>query len=471
MSNSNLTLGKYRILEELGHGGFATVFKAEDTTLERIVALKVLDPVLTREVGLISRFQQEAKITARLFHPNIAALFEVGQDNGRYFLAMQYIPGRNLRDRMQAGGLLPLDQIAAILPQIGAALDYAHAQGVIHRDVKPSNILVDDAQHATLTDFGIVKVFEGATLQTTSGAILGTPAYSSPEQVDSKPLDHRSDLYSLGVVIYELCVGKVPFEADTVPSLYYKIAHETPPAPSQVQARAAGPLETVLVKALAKDREQRYQSGTEFAAAFKAAVEQVTGAYVINLYREAQTLQQQGDLDGAEDRLRQVLAIQPDHTGARALLISISQQRDTQQRYARLSEQIKVARIEAQELQQSNLALDDRDGVLSLLTETRSLEKHSPGTPQSASVVKPQSAKSSMLSKIVLGGLVGMALIAFAISFIMFQPVSADNRLQLYYALQVSNGDIGQFALGLGVGLLVALGVVLVVQTIDRKSH
>jgi serine/threonine protein kinase len=364
MSSDTHTLGKYRILEEIGHGGFATVYQAEDISLERTVALKVLDPLLTRDPGLISRFQQEAKVTAKLFHPNIAALFEVGAVDGRYFLAMQYIAGKNLRDLMQTQSLLPLDQMAAIIQQIGAALDYAHAQGIVHRDVKPSNIIVDEAGHATLTDFGIVKVFESTTLQTTSGAIFGTPAYSSPEQVESRPLDGRSDLYSLGVVAYELCTGKVPFAADTIPSLYYKIVHETPLIPSQVNARAANPIEAVLLKAIAKQPDQRYQSGQVFAAELNAAVEKVKGEQLDALYQQAVTLSNQKDFDSAETILQQVLAIKPEHQDAATLLERIRKRREAAKRYQDLAEAADKLRAQAAEFKQANPDVDDPAGIL-----------------------------------------------------------------------------------------------------------
>ena len=369
MIESVATSGKYKILEEIGHGGFATVYKAADTTLDREVALKVLDPLLTRDPTFAVRFQQEAKVTARLFHPNIAALFEVGKSEGRLFIAMQYIPGRNLRDLAQEKGLLPLDQIASIIQQIGAALDYAHAHGAIHRDVKPSNIIVDPGGHATLTDFGIVKALEATTIQTTSGAILGTPSYSSPEQAESRPLDGRSDLYSLGVVAYELSTGKVPFVADTTPSLYYKIVHEEPPLPSQVHARVAGPIEPVLLKAIAKQPDQRYQTGQEFGAALAAAAEQVKGELTQSLYEQARALFAQEKLDEAEANLSQVLAIQPNYKGAQALLEQIGQRRESGRLYKELVDTVKQARTQAAALKQAYPDLADPEGVLRLLVE------------------------------------------------------------------------------------------------------
>jgi serine/threonine protein kinase len=368
MTESATFIGKYRILEELGHGGFATVYKAVDTTLDREVALKVLDPLLTRDSAFMSRFQQEARMTAKLFHPNIAALFEVGQAEGRHFIAMQYIPGHNLRDVVQQRGLLSFDEIASVVQQIGAALDYAHARGVIHRDVKPGNILLDDSGHATLSDFGIVKALEATTIQTTSGAILGTPSYTSPEQAESKPLDGRSDLYSLGIVAYELCTGAVPFVADTTPSLFYKIVHEVPPPPSQVNARVAGPIEQVLLKAIAKNPDQRYQSGHEFALVLGAAFEQAKGEFAQSLYEQARPLLNSGEFDAAEANLREVLAIQPDHRDAQALLDRVLHQREAARRYRELVSLVNQARVWANDLKQFAPDQADPEGVLQLLT-------------------------------------------------------------------------------------------------------
>lgn len=393
---ADFTLGKYRILEPIGQGGFATVYRAEDLSLERTVALKVLDPMWTRDPSLISRFQQEAKVTAKLFHPNIAALFEVGAVDGRYFLAMQYITGQNLRDLLQPQSLLPLDQIATIIQQVGAALDYAHAQGIVHRDVKPSNIIVDDAGHATLTDFGIVKVFESTTLQTTSGAIFGTPAYSSPEQVESKPLDGRSDLYSLGIVAYELCTGKVPFAADTIPSLYYKIVHEAPLPPSQANARVVGPIEQVLLKAIAKQVDQRYPNGQAFAADLNAAVEKVNSEELDALYQQATTLSNQKDFDTAEMVVRQVLAIKPTRQDAATLLEQIRKRREAAKRYQELTEAADKLRAQADEFKQANPDMDDPVDVLNTVHRAEMVVPSSERVVAPIISLSPAAAKSTM---------------------------------------------------------------------------
>lgn len=388
MTDTAKSIGKYHIVEELGRGGFATVYKALDTGmgLNREVALKVLHPHLASDPGFISRFQREAQVTAKLFHPNIAMLLEAGEIEGRYYLAMQYISGRNLRDLVRDQGLLPLDTIAAIVEQMGAALDFAHGRGVIHRDVKPGNIIVDDDLHATLTDFGIVKALEGTTLYTTSGGVWGTPSYVSPEQATSGVLDGRSDLYSLAVVAYELCTGHVPFAADTTPSLYYKIVHEAPPVSSLVHPRATGPLQAVLSKALAKSPEQRYANGRELADALAAAVQEVQHDTIQQLVAQARASLAQTDFDAAETNLKQALAIRADDPAAQELLSQVATRREANQRYQALAQSVAHARAAAAELTQRDPHLPDPEGVLALFAQGNAV---APGLPAPGQVDPP----------------------------------------------------------------------------------
>jgi serine/threonine protein kinase len=366
MANDEQQIGKYHILEELGRGGFATVYKAVDTTLDREVAMKILDPLILRDPTFINRFKQEAKVMARLFHPNVATVFEISEADGRHFIAMQYIAGRNLRDLAREKGPLPFEQIVAIIDQIGAALDYAHAHDVIHRDVKPSNILIDERGHATLTDFGVAKALEGTNIQTTSGAVMGTPYYASPEQAESHSLDGRSDLYSLGIVAYELCTGDVPFKAESTPSLYYKIVHEPPRLPSDANARAAHPIEQVLLKAIARRPDQRYQSGQEFAAALRTAVTQLQ-ELIVSLCEQASALLAGHNLDAAEDKLRRILAIDPGHSDAQVMLDLVGKRRTSSQRYEEIVGLVVQARRQAAELRRDDPNIPDPDGVLHTL--------------------------------------------------------------------------------------------------------
>ncbi|MFB0536526.1 MAG: protein kinase [Anaerolineae bacterium] len=263
-------LGKYKIIEEVGRGGFAAVYKAVDTTLNRPVALKVLAPHLLWDPTFVRRFQREAEVAANLDHPNIVTIYEVSQIEGVYFIAMQFLEGRTVGQILEAEGPLLVSGVQAILEQIASALDYAHARGFVHRDIKPSNIIVADDGRATLTDFGLVKAGEGTKLSTT-GVVFGTPEYMSPEQAEGKKLDARSDVYSLGVVLFEMLAGRAPFMADTTPAVMYKHVHEPPPLDELPSDLPQGVV-ALVEKALAKDPAGRFQTMAEMVEALRRAV-------------------------------------------------------------------------------------------------------------------------------------------------------------------------------------------------------
>lgn len=460
-------IGKYEILEELGRGGFATVYKAVDTTLDREIALKVLNPLILRDQAFINRFRQEARVMARLLHANIATVFEIGEVDGRHFIAMQYIQGRNLRDLMQERRLLPFDVVVSILEQIGLALDYAHAHGVIHRDVKPSNILVDEHGHATLTDFGIAKALEGTSIQTTSGTVMGTPYYASPEQAESRPLDGRSDLYSLGIVAYELCTGNVPFRADSTPSLYYKIVHETPRLPSEANPRAAEPIEQVLLKAIAKQPGQRYQSGQELVVALRAALKQLD-ELTRSLYDTAVELANERDLDGAESKLKILMAIDPSRDDARALAERIGRLRSSNQRYQELVAAVEQARAQAAALRRDDPDIVDREGVLRALAEQGDAPQPRPapaGGPRSSTA--SSTSLRRLLRNIAIPLLVAGTLTLALGAYIPSRDPSifiADSELEkLYHWLY------GNMAIGLGAGIALC-GLALLILALRRSD-
>jgi hypothetical protein len=263
-------LGKYKIIEEVGRGGFAAVYKAVDTTLDRTVALKVLAPHLLWDPTFVQRFQREAKVAANLDHPNIVTIHEVSQIEGVYFIAMRFLEGQTLSQILEAEGPLPVAQVQAIIEQIASALDYAHARGFVHRDVKPSNIIVADDGWATLTDFGLVKAGEGTQI-TASGVVFGTPEYMSPEQAEGKALDARSDIYSLGVVLFEMLAGRAPFLADTTPAVMYKHVHEPPPL-GELPSNLPQGVVAVVEKTLAKDPAGRFQTMAKMVEALRRAV-------------------------------------------------------------------------------------------------------------------------------------------------------------------------------------------------------
>jgi serine/threonine-protein kinase len=228
------TLGNYQITEELGRGGMAVVYRAYQPSLNRHVAIKVLPPQLSFDPQFVERFQREARAAARLRHPNIVVIHDVGEQDGNYYIVMEYLEGRTLNQLIEQEGPLSPQRAAHIIDQVAAALDYAHQQGVVHRDVKPANIFVGKDDRVTLTDFGIAKAATDAEQLTRTGMLMGTPEYMAPEQAEGSNVDHRTDLYSLGIVLYQMLVGRVPFRGTTPHATLHAVIYEPPPAPHQI---------------------------------------------------------------------------------------------------------------------------------------------------------------------------------------------------------------------------------------------
>ncbi len=265
-------LGKYDIVALVGQGGMATVYKGYQPEIDRYVAVKVLPPHPGLDQQFVERFRLEARTIARLQHPHILPLYDYGVQDDILYLVVAFIEGGSLNDRIDQGRLA-LPEIARLLKQIAAALDYAHRQGVIHRDIKPDNILLDREGNPLLADFGIVKLAEGESRLTITGGLVGTPAYMSPEQGRGEVVTASADLYSLGVVVYEMITGKKPYTAPTPMQVVLK--HMTEPVPSLSAESADVPpgLEAVMQRALAKEPDQRYRSAAEFADAFAHALQ------------------------------------------------------------------------------------------------------------------------------------------------------------------------------------------------------
>lgn len=257
------TAGDYEILAELGRGGMATVYLAHDIALERKVAIKVMSPALLMlGEGMIERFKREAKTSAGLSHPNIIPIYAVRETADLLYFVMKFVPGRTLDSIIRELGPLPIRMVQTILSQVGAALGHAHRSGVIHRDIKPGNIMIDDGGWVVVTDFGIAKVAESHAL-TMTGATVGTPTYMSPEQCAAKDITGASDQYSLGVVAYEMLTGKVPFSADSIMAIMYAHFNE-PPGPIQVRRPDCPPtIASVVMRMLEKDPSKRFPSVEE----------------------------------------------------------------------------------------------------------------------------------------------------------------------------------------------------------------
>ncbi|HET9905832.1 MAG TPA: protein kinase [Anaerolineales bacterium] len=266
-------LGSYRIINQIGQGGMATVYKAYQPSMDRHVAIKVLPSRLAESKEFVTRFQQEARIIAKLEHPHILPVFDYGESDGVAYFVMRYLEAGTLKERMVARRPLPLDEIDRIFTQLTDALSYAHGHGVVHRDLKPANALVDAQGNLFLTDFGIAKLLESASPRLTqTDAIMGTPAYISPEQAQARTVDRRSDIYSLGVILYEMVTGQVPFEAETPLAIILKHVSDPLPPPSLIKKDISQTLEQVILKALAKDPDDRFATAAEFLAAWKRAL-------------------------------------------------------------------------------------------------------------------------------------------------------------------------------------------------------
>jgi serine/threonine-protein kinase len=270
-------IGKYRIEGELGRGAMGVVFKAFDPIVERSLAIKTIPLNVEAPNLLVQRLQREAKTVGQLEHPNIVTLYDAGEAGGLFYMAMQFIQGETLRDRMNRQRWFSLKEIKVIFRQICAALDYAHRRGVVHRNIKPSNIMITSDEVVKLTDFGIAKL-TGSEM-TTPGVIMGTPSYMSPEQAVGKPLDGRSDICSLGSILYELITGEPAFPGLNSTTVIYRIVHESPSPIASLQPGFGPNVEAIVLKVLAKPPEHRYQSCAELAAALDYCdQEAVTGS-------------------------------------------------------------------------------------------------------------------------------------------------------------------------------------------------
>ena len=275
------TLGRYKILEVIGRGAMGIVYKAVDPAIDRVVAIKTIDSSLNKEEleEYEARFQQEIKAAGRFSHPNVVTIYDVGRTEHVAYMAMEFLKGRELKDLLAEGQRPNVEVTVELMVQVADGLSYAHEHEIVHRDIKPSNIMVINLPNgvlAKITDFGIARM-AGSAVKTQTGVVLGSPRYMSPEQVVGKVIDHRSDVFSLGVVLYETLTGVAPFDGDNPNAIMYATCNTHPAPPSALNPGMPAMLDLIVAKALAKNVDERYQTMREFAADLREIRRQLLG--------------------------------------------------------------------------------------------------------------------------------------------------------------------------------------------------
>src|SRR5258707_587829 len=285
-------LGPYEIIEEIGRGGMATVYRAYQPNVDRFVAVKVIHRSVSLDSKSLDRFTREARLVAKLEHPHILPVYDYNGLSDPPYIVMRYLPTGTLKDILERAQL-PFPEVGYLMSQIGSALDYAHRQGVVHRDIKPSNIMVDADGNAFLTDFGIARIVEGAEGLTASGMAIGTPGYMAPEQGLGTAIDGRADIYALGVMIYEMLVGRVPYSAETPMAVILKHINDPVPEPSFANPNLPPGVDRVIQRSMAKKPEDRYATANELARALTLSLDTSIDMTPIRLQAVAsQTMQE-----------------------------------------------------------------------------------------------------------------------------------------------------------------------------------
>ncbi len=279
-------LGRYEIVSELGRGAMGVVYKAKDPLIDRMVAIKTINLQslpLDKKKEYEARFYQEAKAAGRLSHPNIITIYDLGENDGIAYIAMELLEGRELQHMLDDGKRLSVEDAVNIAVQVASGLAYAHEHGIVHRDIKPSNIMVLQGKRIKIADFGIARM-ESSLLSTKTGLLMGSPLYMSPEQIKNERIDLRSDVFSLGILLYQMLTGRLPFRGDNAHTVMFQIVQEEPPKPSSVNPDVPQVLDAIIAKCLAKRPEDRYQDANELGRALLFSQRAShTGMYLQNL--------------------------------------------------------------------------------------------------------------------------------------------------------------------------------------------
>ena len=311
------TVGSYEIVGKIGRGGMATVYKGRHIRLKRDVAIKVLHPMLNEDDSFLRRFDREAQLVAQLEHPHIVPVYDFAEHDGQPYLVMRLVEGDTLKKRISQGSL-SRNEIARIAQAVADGLDYAHRRGVLHRDIKPSNIMLTSARGVYIADFGLARMVQAGESTLSQDMIMGTPQYISPEQaMGNKDLDGRTDLYSFGIILYELVTGQAPFQSETTYSIIHMQIFDVPPLPSSVNENIPPSMETVLLKALSKEPDGRYDTANELVKAFKRGLDDMpedfapTGVVVLPDYTPMAATRMQADEVEVEIEAKPETAVPP----------------------------------------------------------------------------------------------------------------------------------------------------------------
>jgi serine/threonine-protein kinase len=373
-------LGKYEIKSELGKGGMSIVYLAEDPRIGRQVAIKLMSPEIAGDPEMLKRFYREAQAAGQLRHPNTVTIYDIDEDQGVPYIAMEFLEGEDLSKLIAARRDLPVVAKLDYLIQSCRGLHYAHQHGVVHRDIKPSNIVVLKDGLVKIVDFGIARL--GGGTMTRAGAVLGTMMYMSPEQISGKPVDARSDIFALGVILYELLTYRIPFEGPDVPAILYKILYEAPAPLTDHWPDCPAPLQHIVEKALEKDREARYQSAEDLEIDLRAAADSLKQESLDTYLKQARQCIGAGSLVHAKECLQKVLELDTRHIEAKSLMAEVQKQLHVQQQ----AEKIQLFLRNANE----SLQADQFDEALNWFDQVLRLE------PNSTQVL---SAKQSALER------------------------------------------------------------------------